>query len=100
MANRVTEWVGAPWRTWIVSPAEAVLSVRGSAVARQPCEGLNMTENDQERAERHERERKEANERYERERIESHERHERERKAESDRFDEETKSRKDDASAE
>lgn len=36
-------------------------------------------ETDQERAERHERERLESHERHERERLESHERHERER---------------------
>lgn len=42
-------------------------------------------ETDQERAERHERERREAGERHERERKEAHERHERERKEEQER---------------
>lgn len=41
-------------------------------------------ETDDERAERHDRERLEAGERYERERLESHERHERERKEEQE----------------
>lgn len=42
-------------------------------------------ETDEERAERHERERIEAGERYERERIEAGERHDRERKEEQER---------------
>ena len=47
-----------------------------------------VTETDKERAERHERERKDANERYERERMESHTRHEEERKAAREQRDE------------
>lgn len=53
-----------------------------------------MAETDQERAERHERERIEANERHERERKEAHDRHEEERKAARARREEERKNQR------
>lgn len=66
---------------------------RHSHVAKAQQVGTHMTETDEERAARHERERKEANERHERERKESRERYEQERKEARQRRDEERRER-------
>lgn len=71
--------------------------VRHGSTRSPPTKGIDMTETDQERAERYERERKESNERYERERKESAERHERERKAARQRRAEERERRERDS---
>lgn len=71
-------------RSWSVPP-RAMMG--GEPPQNRPSEYL--VETDQERAERNERERIEANERYERKRLEERERADRERKAERERYEQE-----------